>query len=628
VTAGGSPAARVGPTTTRHRPIIFGSEPGLLGILTTADERSERCDRGIVICAPFGHPNINAYRPLEVLARRIAASGTAVLRFDWPGTGDSGDPESDDAEGVVQRWTGAIAEAVDALRANVAVDRVGLIGLRIGATLALLAAEADPTLTEIGLLGPYIAGRQYLSEARAFHALARDTFSEPDFVPPQLPDGSIESSGFLISPEEVAAFRSLDLSNRDLSPFASRRVLLISAQAERRVDQFVDRLAAAHADVRAVVVPELTRAWDRTDVSMMTREVSTQVCDWLAETASEGPRTASRGVHPLPERTIDARGCRERPVVIDEDGEPLIGILAEPSGEVRQPGDWVIFLNAGRVRRIGPNRLVTTYAREWARAGLPSLRIDLGGLGDSAGDRFPDETPFDRPPRWVFNPSYPSDIRKVIEWLVREQGARRFTIVGLCSGAMWGFGAALADTRIVGVALMNPAVLFDDGRKSPIVRWAAVRRRALRPRSWPVLLKRRPRRSVVGIARGAAFTLSERVDVTWERDRILEAAAQLHAQGTLASIVFVPGDPGIDYFKRYLGPDFAAVLAGQGVRLDTIQGPDHLFRPLWSHDLLRAALETHLRSIGFLDHPASEIAAMSAVAPALTSQPRRLGRRT
>jgi alpha/beta superfamily hydrolase len=43
--------------------------------------------------------------------------------------------------------------------------------------------------------------------------------------------------------------------------------------------------------------------------------------------------------------------------------------------------------------RSGPNRLTTAFARRWACAGVPSLRLDLRGIGDSDGDPFEGETP-------------------------------------------------------------------------------------------------------------------------------------------------------------------------------------------------------------------------------------------
>ena len=44
----------------------------------------------------------------------------------------------------------------------------------------------------------------------------------------------------------------------------------------------------------------------------------------------------------------------------------------------------VIFVNAGLIHHIGPNRLHVLLARALGRQGVASLRIDLSGVGDSA----------------------------------------------------------------------------------------------------------------------------------------------------------------------------------------------------------------------------------------------------
>lgn len=122
-------------------PIVFGTDPRLFGVLTLPEGGQRR--RGVVICAPFGHPNICSYRPLRALGRRIAEQGWPVIRFDWPGTGDSGDPDLV-GEAWMGVWTAAVAQAVEALRSRAGVDEIVVIGLRIGAPLALVTVEADP----------------------------------------------------------------------------------------------------------------------------------------------------------------------------------------------------------------------------------------------------------------------------------------------------------------------------------------------------------------------------------------------------------------------------------------------------------------------------------------------------
>src|SRR5262249_32019788 len=63
---------------------------------------------------------------------------------------------------------------------------------------------------------------------------------------------------------------------------------------------------------------------------------------------------------------------------------PLFGVLTGPAGGGDPTRPLILFLNAGAVHRVGPNRMYVTLARAFAERGLTSARIDLGGLGDSA----------------------------------------------------------------------------------------------------------------------------------------------------------------------------------------------------------------------------------------------------
>ncbi len=45
-----------------------------------------------------------------------------------------------------------------------------------------------------------------------------------------------------------------------------------------------------------------------------------------------------------------------------------------------------VILNPGALRRIGSGRMWVEIARRWAARGVPTLRLDLAGIGDSDGD--------------------------------------------------------------------------------------------------------------------------------------------------------------------------------------------------------------------------------------------------
>ena len=116
-----------------------------------------------------------------------------------------------------------------------------------------------------------------------------------------------------------------------------------------------------------------------------------------------------------------------------------------------------VFLNAGAVRRIGPHRLWVDTARRWALRGIPSLRLDLGGIGDSDGDSASLANVAE-----FYEARYTDQVRAALDQLEQERIGERFVVVGLCSGSSWAFQAALADQRIAAAFMINPRILYWD----------------------------------------------------------------------------------------------------------------------------------------------------------------------
>lgn len=137
-------------------------------------------------------------------------------------------------------------------------------------------------------------------------------------------------------------------------------------------------------------------------------------------------------------------------------GATLIGIVTAPpapgggttvaAGEpVAAGGIGVVFLNAGVIHRVGPNRVYVRMARALGRRGIPGLRFDLSGVGDSPSGNDPDVLR-----RWI------AEARHAIDCLVAATGVRGVVLAGHCSGAALAFLTAVEDRRVVGAALVNP----------------------------------------------------------------------------------------------------------------------------------------------------------------------------
>lgn len=123
-----------------------------------------------VMSHPFGEEKLWAHRIYVVLARALAQRQIPVLRFDYTGAGDSAGETADASIGTYLEDLGA---AVDILSSRVpGVERISLVGLRLGATLAALFAEqartagthARVTQAPLVLWEPVLDGESYIQE--------------------------------------------------------------------------------------------------------------------------------------------------------------------------------------------------------------------------------------------------------------------------------------------------------------------------------------------------------------------------------------------------------------------------------------------------------------------------------
>jgi len=124
---------------------------------------------GVLLCNAFGQEAVRAQRMMRVLAERLARAGHAVLRFDYHGTGDS---LGDDLDGDLSGWAGDVREADRKLRALSAAVSTIWVGMRLGGSVALRAAQQGPDgLARLVLWDPVINGERYLQHLRQRHVV-------------------------------------------------------------------------------------------------------------------------------------------------------------------------------------------------------------------------------------------------------------------------------------------------------------------------------------------------------------------------------------------------------------------------------------------------------------------------
>lgn len=143
----------------------FGSaERYLVGTLHYTP-RLRRRSAAVLLCNPMGEEAARAHRLYRVLATQLERAGYAAQRFDYVGTGDSA---GSDEDATVASFRDDIELAAAELARRSGVDRLALVGLRLGATLAALAAERLCP-RHLVLWDPVVDGAAYLRELATAH---------------------------------------------------------------------------------------------------------------------------------------------------------------------------------------------------------------------------------------------------------------------------------------------------------------------------------------------------------------------------------------------------------------------------------------------------------------------------
>lgn len=158
----------------------------------------------------------------------------------------------------------------------------------------------------------------------------------------------------------------------------------------------------------------------------------------------------------------------ERVLSIDCHGERMFGVLSMPA-QVR--GRPVLIVVGGPQYRVGSHRQFTLLARDLASQGIPALRFDYRGMGDSGGAARDFEVVGD-------------DLRAAIDALLASvPDARDVVIWGLCDAASAAVFYAPSDARVAGLVLLNPWVRTEGGLAKATLK-NYYRQRLLDPALW------------------------------------------------------------------------------------------------------------------------------------------------
>ncbi|WP_043287400.1 alpha/beta hydrolase [Paraburkholderia oxyphila] len=558
---------------------------------------------GVVLCNPFGYDALCTHRGWRKLAERLAAAGMPVLRFDYPGTGDAEGMEDD--PGRVEAWLASVGAAVRHLRATTGVTRVALVGLRLGATLAALAAErlrgADasgvdaPGIDALVLLAPPVTGRRYIRELRAHRQGWLSTSAGMGAVP--IPDDAayVEAFGFGMHGDDIAALSAVDLM-RD-TRFPAARVLLLDSSGTNLTASLAAHYTQHGVEVEQGGFEESDRFFLEALYSEEPVEAFSRVSAWLAEDAGRAATAATAtasatarpafepgagfaSVNPQPYLRLARHRATERPVRFGH----CFGIHCEP--DVPQPGaPAVLLINTGAAHHIGDGRISVLLARRFAEQGVATLRMDVGGLGDAQPPA--PEVTLDM----LYSTALRDDAAAGADWLV-ARGHARVVAFGVCGGAFVSLHVCALHPNVVAAYGVNlQKFTWDGAARSPgEQRMVSSRtylralfdadkwKRALRGQTGThplriaaVLAKRGMRRATLALAHAVERKTGRPVVAN-------EALALLHevdAKQVQLRLVYGEFDSGLEEARLQLGASLAALRAVPNVRAMTLPRLDH-----------------------------------------------------
>ena len=207
-------------------PFYFGQGDRPLFGLYTPGRSAAGPARSVLLCYPVGPEYMRAHRAFRQLNNLLNRAGMNVLRFDYACTGDSA---GEGSEGTIEEWLADIHVAIDELKDNSMADRVEVVGLRWGATLAALACSDREDVERIVLWDPIVAGRPYLD----------------DHLGVPRPSGTVGIEGFPFSQRLRDEMDAVDL-RVDLDRFKAAVALVVAADRPeyRELKQALERVAS------------------------------------------------------------------------------------------------------------------------------------------------------------------------------------------------------------------------------------------------------------------------------------------------------------------------------------------------------------------------------------------------
>jgi len=450
----------------REHPFYFGKPAQrLFGVLHQPPDAAGRKDAAWLFCSAFAEERNQSHRHMLEWARVLCREGFWVLRFDYRGYGDS--------DGLFEQFTiddylTDVRTAMAELERRAGVPCRGLCGLRLGATLAALAAAELPDAPMRILWEPVINGADYIDELLrlVMAKQMKESGAAPktrDQLKQDILDGrEVDVFGHVITEPIYKSLLDIDLAAAPPYTQGPVRIVRLSTRPAGKIPAPFHALCEAcgqggnasvdFAHVRPLPWQHAAREYDVRPEALFdpTRE-------WVRASFVRQPAPPG-GTAPWRDDASPRQNGVERVVGFPVEGVQTWGILHVPKDhDPAKPA--VVMLSVAENCRSTDARFYVKLARLLGRHGYASLRADPRGIGDSEG-RLEGATLTELYLRFQ-NGHFLPEARSAIAFLEREIGAASFVLTGICAGAITSIYQAAANARVTAVAPLELTMFYE-----------------------------------------------------------------------------------------------------------------------------------------------------------------------
>lgn len=561
---------------TLARPIVLGGSRGWL--------HGGAAQRGVLMVGAQGFDAFCAYQSWRAFADMLAEAGLAALRFDYPGEGDSrGTP---DEAGGVASWTAAIRDWHDWMQAELGLEDIAVVGLRLGGLLAASALWERQTLHRLALLAPPRTGASYGRELRVAALLSAQ--AKPGS---KVDETGVDLCGHFLPSQALRDIAALESWTFERKP---DRQILIASPSDSDAGRVVEAMTSAAGTVETIPLDGLQDMLVGPTASRTPWTAFEETVRWLACEPSAQPLSTPRSGG-LAARDASCAGLLrggdyvEKPCLFGRETH-LAGILCEPA-QPRPGAPPVLFLNSGANPHVGWARAHVEKARALAQDGITSLRMDASGIGDAVWSKA-------GPRPLLYSPVHAADIRDAVDVLM-ERGFVAPVLVGLCAGAFGAINALSHDPRLSHAIAVNPLRLawhahddLDEAEKLLLQSARTYASKIANPGDWRRLLSGHigPRKllSAAGLIAGKltrrlevplSRVLGLEMPVSSETRQIRAKFAGISRRGARLELIYSPDDVGREELERHFGAGARLLQGMPGIDVALLPESDHELTP-------------------------------------------------